>query len=94
MAVVSFFSFIFILAGGGQAIPTQAGADAGITVGWGAGISPVYVSAQTMPAAATTTRMNPRIPIFLTIPSSSFRQTHYIEELCFSLPILVAASTS
>jgi hypothetical protein len=85
MAVVSFFALgAFILAGGGQPTPTHAGAAAGITVGWGAGIAPVYVSAHTIPAVATTTRMNPRIPSFLTIPSSSFRQTHYIEELCFS----------
>ncbi len=68
----------FILTGGGQETPTHAGAAAGITIGCGAGIAPVYVSAHTMPVAATTIRMNPRIPIFLTIPSSSFRQTHYI----------------
>jgi hypothetical protein len=31
----------FILTGGGQAAPTHAGAAAGITIGWGAGIAPV-----------------------------------------------------
>ncbi len=54
--------------GGGHAAPTQAGAAAGITIGCGAGIEPVNVSAHTMPAAATTTRMKPRMPSFLTIP--------------------------
>jgi len=83
IAVTSFFGFIFTLAGiitlaGGQLGPTHAGAAAGITVGVGAGIAPEKVPAHTMPAEATTTRMNPRIPSFLTIPSSSFRQTHNI----------------
>ena len=64
--------------GGAHMPPTHGGAAAGITAGWGAGIAPVDVPAHTMPAAATTIRMNPRIPSFLTIPSSSFRQNHYI----------------
>jgi hypothetical protein len=80
MEVVSFLGFICTFAGGGQAGPTQTGgATAGITVGTGAGIAPIFVSAHTMFAAATATRMNPRITSFLTIPSSSFRQTHYID---------------
>ena len=68
MDVLSFLGAIFTLGGGGQAGPTQAGAAAGATIGWGAGIDPVNVSAHTIPVAATTTSMNPRIPIFLTIP--------------------------
>jgi hypothetical protein len=82
ITVVIFGAALFILtgagAGGHPPTPHIGGATAGITIGCGAGIAPVYVSAHTMPAAATTIRMNPRIPIFLTIPSSSFRQTHYI----------------
>jgi hypothetical protein len=83
MEVVSFCGFAFTLGitGGGHAGPTHAGAAAGITIGWGAGIAPVYVSAHTIPAAAKTVRMNPRITSFLTIPTSSFRQTHYIYKL-------------
>jgi len=76
MEVVSFLGAHLTFGGGGgaQVGPTQAGAEAGITIGVGAGIAPIFVPAHTMPAAATTTRMNPRIPSFLTIPSSSFRQ--------------------
>lgn len=81
MDVVNLFGAIFTFGGVGQAGPTHAGAEAGITIGVGAGIAPIFVPAHTMPAAATTTRMIPRIPNFLTIPSSSFRQTHYTEEL-------------
>jgi len=74
MEVVSFLGFIETLGGGGQAGPTQAGgAAAGITVGTGAGIAPIFVSAHTTLAAAAATSMNPRISSFLTIPSSSFR---------------------
>jgi hypothetical protein len=81
ITVVIFGAAFFILTGTGgghPAGPHNGGAAAGITIGCGAGIAPVYVSAHAMPVAATTIRMNPRIPIFLTIPSSSFRQTHYI----------------
>jgi hypothetical protein len=81
MDVVSFFGLQgTILGGGGHAPPRHAGgAAAGITIGWGAGIDPIFaVSAHTMLVAATTTSMNPRILSFLTIPKSSFRQTHYI----------------
>jgi hypothetical protein len=60
-----FIAFIFI--GGGHTPPTHAGAAAGTTIGCGAGIAPVNVPAHAMLAAATT-RMNPRIADFLTIP--------------------------
>jgi len=88
--VVSFLGFGFMggaQGAGAQFGPTQAGgADAGITVGCGAGIPPVKLSAHTMPAAATTTRMTPRIPSFLTIPSSSFRKLtiSYVTRICFN----------
>jgi hypothetical protein len=81
MDVDSFLGTItggFIFTGGGHAAPTHAGAAAGTTLGCGAGIAPVKLPAHTMLAAATT-RMNPRIADFLTIPSSSFRQTHISE---------------
>jgi hypothetical protein len=66
--------------GGGHAPGMQAGAAAGITVGSGAAMAPVYDPAHAMLAIAATIRQDPRITIFLTIPSSSFRQTHYIRE--------------
>jgi tRNA1(Val) A37 N6-methylase TrmN6 len=71
MAVVSFFGLIGIgfIAGGAQFPPMHAGgAAAGITIGCGAGIAPVFISAHTTPAAARAISMNPRIPNFLTIP--------------------------
>jgi len=81
-----FLTFIWGGGGGTTGTPQKpvaqtGGAAAGITVGWGAGIPPIGVPAHTMLAAATTTRMNPRIPSFLTIPSSSFRQTIISENL-------------
>jgi len=82
IVVTSFFGTAFTLAGGGHAGPTQAGgAAAGITIGVGAGIEPENVPAHAMVAAATTIRMNPRIPSFFTIPSSSFRKLIISENL-------------
>jgi hypothetical protein len=78
IVVVSFFGLIgagFITGGGAQEPPIQAGgAAAGIICGSGAGIAPVNVPAHTTVAADMAISMNPRIPSFLTIPSSSFRQ--------------------
>jgi len=70
MAVVSFFGLIGIgFTAGAQFPPMHAGgAAAGITIGCGAGIAPVFISAHATPAAARAISMNPRIPNFLTIP--------------------------
>jgi len=73
----------FTFIGGGQAAPIHGGAAAGIIVGWGAATPPVYVPAHTMLPNARATSMKPRIPNFLTIPSSSFRRHSLYSEQTF-----------